>query len=521
MPAAPGRTGAWKCCTLSSMGRWMRMPARSAPRRASWARCDGWPIASSPTCAARCRSDGLPSACGPTRRACWISAQPADSQRINLKCHAPALSRSSTYPPALRLVDLPRRPVVVRLMRTFLIVEVQPCSDPGLRFGNRSISVQIYLFVLQTPPEPLHEDIIHATTLAVHADLDRVPLQNTDKVIAGELAALVGVEDVRPSELAQRLLQGLDTEVGLQGVGQAPGQNGTAVPIHDHHQVQKAAGHRNVRNIRAPDLIDTVDRQASKQVGILDLLRRSLAGIGALVDRHQPHQAHQPLHPLAVHRVALRVQPCRHPPRAVERPGQVLPVNQCHQLQVRGADRRRATIDRGPADVQDPALMGHRQGGMRAGDHRAALGPGYLPSLLAKKSFSTFSWPICRSNSPTCASPALSSRTLPASKTTAAPSSRIFFQLWIWFGCTSYSSASSAIVRSPFSAATATFASNEALCFFRVCFTSCSFSSAGYRNGTFITPPFSFPGTSSHLLDPRDPDARRPARHEDPRPAVT
>src|SRR4051795_3081749 len=134
---------------------------------------------------------------------------------------------------------------------------------------------------------------------------------------------------------------------------------------------------------------------------------------------------------------------------------------------------------------------------MRAVDHRAALGPAYLPSLFAKKSFSTLSWPICRYSSPTCASPALSSRTPPASKTTAAPSSRIFFQLWIWLGCTSYSSASSAIVRSPFSAATATFASNEALCFFRVCFTSCSFSSAGYRNGTLITPPVSFPGTSS------------------------
>src|SRR3954466_3896629 len=111
---------------------------------------------------------------------------------------------------------------------------------------------------------------------------------------------------------------------------------------------------------------------------------------------------------------------------------------------------------------------------MRAVDHRAALGPASLPSLFAKKSFSTFSWPICRYNSPTCASPALSSRTPPASKTTAAPSSKIFFQLWIWFGCTSYSIASSAIVRSPLSAATATFALNEALCFFRVSFASVS-----------------------------------------------
>src|SRR5215217_7917376 len=321
-------------------------------------------------------------------------------------------------------------------------------------------------------------------------------------------ALSLAVEDLRPSEPSQRLLQRRDTEVGVQGVGQAPGQNRTAVPIHDHHQVQKAPRHRNIGDVRAPDLVDAVDRQAAEQVGILDVLRRGLAGVGTLVDRHQPHQAHQPLHPLAVHRVSLCVQPRRHPPRAIKGPDQVLPVDQRHQLEVRVADRRRVPVHRGAADVQDLALTGHRQGGMRAIDHRAALGPAYLPSLFAKKSFSTFSWPICRYNSPTCASPALSSRTPPASKTTAAPSSKIFFQLWIWFGCTSYSIASSAIVRSPLSAATATFALNEALCFFRVCFTSCSFSPAGYRSGTLITPPVSFPGTSSVCGTDGEPNAQ-------------
>jgi hypothetical protein len=38
------------------------------------------------------------------------------------------------------------------------------------------------------------------------------------------------------------------------------------------------------------------------------------------------------------------------------------------------------------------ALAADGQGGMR--DHRATLGPAYLPSL--KKSFSTFNWPIWR-----------------------------------------------------------------------------------------------------------------------------
>jgi hypothetical protein len=43
-------------------------------------------------------------------------------------------------------------------------------------------------------------------------------------------------------------------------------------------------------------------------------------------------------------------------------------------------------------------------------------------------------------------------------KTLAAPSSSCFFQLWIWFGWTPNSPASSATVRSPPMAANATFA---------------------------------------------------------------
>src|SRR4051812_45946060 len=107
---------------------------------------------------------------------------------------------------------------------------------------------------------------------------------------------------------------------------------------------------------------------------------------------------------------------------------------------------------------------------MRAVDHRATLGPASLPSLLAKKSFSTFRWPIGRYSSPTWISLILSSRSLPFSNTPAAPSSSAFFQAWIWLGWTLNSPASSPTVRSPLSAAKATFALNVALCFCRDCF---------------------------------------------------
>ncbi len=41
-----------------------------------------------------------------------------------------------------------------------------------------------------------------------------------------------------------------------------------AEPIHDGYQIEEAAAHRNVSNIGAPDLIGSVDREATQKVRI-------------------------------------------------------------------------------------------------------------------------------------------------------------------------------------------------------------------------------------------------------------
>jgi hypothetical protein len=46
-------------------------------------------------------------------------------------------------------------------------------------------------------PEPFHEYVIPTAVCDVHADLDSVVFQQAGKIQVGELAALVGVEDVR------------------------------------------------------------------------------------------------------------------------------------------------------------------------------------------------------------------------------------------------------------------------------------------------------------------------------------
>jgi hypothetical protein len=96
----------------------------------------------------------------------------------------------------------------------------------------------------------------------VHADGDAAFLQWREKIGGGKLRALIGVPDRRLAE-AERGLERRRTEVGFHGVGQFPTQHVTAEPIHHGDQLQKAAVHRNVRDIGAPDVIRVFDSYAA------------------------------------------------------------------------------------------------------------------------------------------------------------------------------------------------------------------------------------------------------------------
>ena len=128
------------------------------------------------------------------------------------------------------------------------------------------------------------------------------------------LAPLVGVEHFRTS-FPKRLLEGADTEASLQGVGQSPSHHVPAVPVQDDHQVEESPGHGQIGDVRGPHLVGPGDPGVPQQVGIDPMLRRRLAGAGTPVDGPQPHDSHQPLHPLPAYRYPLPLQPGLHPPR--------------------------------------------------------------------------------------------------------------------------------------------------------------------------------------------------------------
>src|SRR5882762_9828206 len=68
------------------------------------------------------------------------------------------------------------------------------------------------VLVFEASAQPLDEDVVHAPALAVHTDGDPVILQRAGEILAGELAALVGIEDLGPAVSAERLLERLDTK---------------------------------------------------------------------------------------------------------------------------------------------------------------------------------------------------------------------------------------------------------------------------------------------------------------------
>src|SRR6201989_79508 len=142
--------------------------------------------------------------------------------------------RSSTCPQAF-LVDLTRRAITQALMLALRVVKVQPATNASLGFGHSRISVEVDLLVFETAPQPLDEDVVHAPALAVHADRDAIPLQGAGKIVTGELAALVGIEDFRSAIARERFLECLDAKIGVERVGEAPGQHRAADPVHDHH----------------------------------------------------------------------------------------------------------------------------------------------------------------------------------------------------------------------------------------------------------------------------------------------
>ena len=100
------------------------------------------------------------------------------------------------------------------------------------------------------------------------------------------------------------------------------------------YQVDKTFGHRNIRDVRCPDLVGSVDVQALEQVGIDLVPLPWSAGVCLWVQGGDSHLLHQAPDALAVDVMAFLPQPIPNPTTAIEWPLQMHLVYTPHQLQV-------------------------------------------------------------------------------------------------------------------------------------------------------------------------------------------
>ena len=185
-----------------------------------------------------------------------------------------------------------------------------------------------------------------------------------------------------------------DTEARIQRVRQPPGQDVAACPVHDRHQVEEAAAHRDVGDVGAPDVVRPLDPQALEKIGPHPVLGVRIAGARRPIDRLKTQQAHQPSGPAPPDPHPLAAQMPNHLAGAVERILQEQLVDPTHQRQRLRALPLRLVVERRAPDRQQPALPAQAQRRMVAHHHRPTLGPAHRPDPRDKKSRSTINSPI-------------------------------------------------------------------------------------------------------------------------------
>ena len=80
-------------------------------------------------------------------------------------------------------------------MRTPQIIPVEELGKAVFLFDAVGRWAQIDPLVLHGPPQALDKDVVVAPPAAIHADLDPVIQQHLSELGAGELRALIGIED--------------------------------------------------------------------------------------------------------------------------------------------------------------------------------------------------------------------------------------------------------------------------------------------------------------------------------------
>jgi hypothetical protein len=108
--------------------------------------------------------------------------------------------------------------IVQRLMQALVIVEIQISFQALSRRFWRALVVQIDFFIFDRSPQPLGEDVIQGSPLAVHTDLCPGFFEQPYIRCAREVRTLIGVENFWHRDLKGAAHRGLH-KTHLQALG--------------------------------------------------------------------------------------------------------------------------------------------------------------------------------------------------------------------------------------------------------------------------------------------------------------
>ena len=208
--------------------------------------------------------------------------------------------------------------IAQRLVRTPLVVPAKIAGKLPLGFPHVGVILQVHFLVFHRPPKTLDEDVVQVSPPPVHADLNAAVPQGRRECFTRELSPLVAVEYLRAS-VRERRGQRLHAEPRVDEIAHPPREHVPAEPVHDRHKIREPAPHADVRDVRGPHLVRTLDGQPRQQVRIFARPAIGNAGARPRIDRRKPHHPHQALDALVVYRVTLVSQHLRDFGRAQNR----------------------------------------------------------------------------------------------------------------------------------------------------------------------------------------------------------
>ncbi len=178
-------------------------------------------------------------------------------------------------------------------MKPFGIVNIEIFPKAIMSVNHRRIFLDVNISVFDRPPQTLDKDIVKGPSSPIHADPNSCVQQLLRKIDRRELYALIVIEDLRSPE-AQGFLETFHAKRRIQCVAEPPGQDITAEPVHDGHQITEPASQLDIRDVSCPNLIGPDNLDASEQIRVNPMLRVLLAQPWLWINSQQIHRAHQP-----------------------------------------------------------------------------------------------------------------------------------------------------------------------------------------------------------------------------------